>query len=214
MTMMNDIEMKCGACGKTSSQPVLLSTNTFGYADLDMRPPEMRRSTMNTWVMECPHCGYVSANLENEAGINDEFLKTDKYQTCDGFDFKGRLAGRFYRAHLIANELNDTEASFFNLLYCAWNCDDAKDSENACRIRKLALPYLDEMIESENERKNDWIVVKADLLRRTRQFDRLVSEYEGITTGEEMYDKIITFQIRKANLGDDGCYTVEDVVNE
>lgn len=38
---------KCAVCGKESEQITLASTNTFGSPDLDLRPPEMKRSTMS-----------------------------------------------------------------------------------------------------------------------------------------------------------------------
>ena len=58
MTIIKDIETECSVCGETTEQPVLMSTNSWGYPDLDLRPPEMQRSTMHVWIQECPHCGY------------------------------------------------------------------------------------------------------------------------------------------------------------
>lgn len=88
MTQIRSIEKKCSVCGKTAMYPVLLSTNCWGYPDLDFRPAEMQRSTMNTWLDECPHCGYVAVNIENELDISPEILKSDEYLTCEGSDFK------------------------------------------------------------------------------------------------------------------------------
>jgi hypothetical protein len=56
--------------------------------------------------------------------------------------------------------------------------------------------------------------MKADLLRRCGEFDQLIKEYSNITTDEEIINKVIKFQIQKANENDTTCYTVEDVVNE
>ena len=55
--------------------------------------------------------------------------------------------------------------------------------------------------------------MKADLLRRSGQFDRVVEEFKDVTIGEELHDKIINFQIEKAEKKDTSCYTVEDVIN-
>ena len=84
---MFDIDKKCPVCGKVSSHQVLGSTNTMDYPDLDLRPAEMQRSTMNTWLDECPHCGYVSGDFRNETSIDEEFLKSESYLTCDGIEF-------------------------------------------------------------------------------------------------------------------------------
>lgn len=211
MTMIDEIEIECGMCGEMSVQPVLLSTNTFGFPDLDLRPPSMQRETMNTWVMECPHCGYVAGRLNEESEVSPDFIKSERYLTCDGLEFKGKLAQRFYRNHLIMDEAGNVSASFRNLLHCAWDCDDKGDAKNARKVRKLALTYIDELIETADEGKNNLLVIKSDLLRRAGEFDSLIQEYENMTIGEEIYDAVIRFQIGKARLQDDACYTVEDV---
>jgi hypothetical protein len=54
----------CHVCGKASPQFGIGSTNAYGYADLDSRPPEMRRSTIGYWVHRCPVCGCCAADLE------------------------------------------------------------------------------------------------------------------------------------------------------
>ena len=212
MTMIRDIEMKCGACGKTSSQPVLLSTNCWGSPDLDLRPSEMKRSTMNMWVLECPHCGYVASDIEREPEIPMDFLKTEEYLTCDGFEFEGNIAKKFFKNYLISKQSSNIPGCFFNLLRCAWDCDDKKDVKNAIKIRKLALTYVDDAISQfEGDEKNNFLLIKADVLRRSGEFDKLVEEYKDLIIGEELLDRIITFQILKAREGDDACYTVEDV---
>ena len=188
MTMISNIKIECGVCGKESMQRALLSTNSFGTPDLDFRPPGMSRNTMNTWIFECPHCGYVASRLDEKPEIDSDFIKTDKYINCDGFEFEKDLAERFFKGYLIANEKDNTRESFFNLLHCAWACDDGEDIENARKIRKLSLGYLDEMIQMGGEEK--------------------------VILGDELLDKIITFQIIKARQKDDACYTVEDVNND
>ena len=211
MTIIRNFDQKCPVCGKLSSQPVLSSTNAMDYPDLDLRPAEMQRSTMSIWVLECPHCGYVSGNFKNETQITDDFLKSDSYQTCDGIEFIGKLSKRFYRAYLIAKESEDSVKCFFNLIHCAWDCDD-KNDPNATRIRKLAIEQFDNLDYDESERKN-YLAIKADLLRRSGEFDRLVEEFSDIRIGEEIYDDIIQFQIMKALKKDTECYTVGDVKN-
>lgn len=213
MTMIRDFEQKCSVCGKSSPQPVLLSTNTWGYPDLDMRPAEMRRSTMNTWIHECPHCGYVADNLEDEHELPEGFLKEDGYLSCDGHDFKSSLSKMFYRRYLIAKCESDVMMCFVSLRNCAWKCDDSED-ENASIIRRMALGYIDDLIENAGEDKNNLLVIKSDLLRRSGEFEKLVEEYENLTIGEEPHDSIIRFQLEKARVRDDSGYTVEDVVGQ
>lgn len=196
-------------CGHTSLQPMLAITNTMGYPDLDLRPAEMQRSTMNTWILECPHCGYAARNLGDELEAPKDLLKSESYLICDGYDFKGNLSPRFYRRHLIAKESNNIEECFYSLLYWAWTCDD-NDDENAAEIRKQAIPYIEEIIPHGNA--NNLIAIKADLLRRSRQYERLIDEYSNIYTDDETINRVLKFQIQKAMKHDSACYTVEDVV--
>lgn len=211
MTMIRDLDIKCSACGEMSSQPILFSTNSIGAPDLDLRPPEMQRSTMNTWLMECPHCGYISPKLDGELEISKDFLKTDRYINCDGLEFEWELAERFYRYYLICNEMNDESGSFYSLLHCAWICDDVEDVKNARKMRKMAIAHIDKLIRLDDEDKDTYLLIKADLLRRIGEFSQLIEEYKDLITGDELMDKIVKFQIMKSKEGDDTCYTVEDV---
>lgn len=213
MTMMDKFDIKCSVCGKPSPQWILMSTNSMGYPDLDLRPAEMQRSTMNTWISECPHCGYVAPSLEDELKISKEFLESEEYLTCEGYEFKGKLSKLFYKSYLISKRTNDASNCFFSLRNCAWDCDDHED-ENAVKIRKQALVYLDEIIKMDDEEKETFLVIKSDFLRRSGQFDQLINEYQNLTVGEELLDNIIRFEIEKAVEKDTGCYTVEDVVGE
>lgn len=208
MTIIRDLDQECPLCGKLSPQPMLSSTNTQDYPDLDLRPAEMQRSTMFMWVLECPHCGYVAPTFRRETKITEEFLKSESYMACDGIEFIGKLSKKFYRAYLIAKEEQNSTACFFNLLHCAWDCDD-KNDENAVKMRKLALDQFDDLKYDDEEKKN-YLAIKADLLRRSGQFDQLIEEFSDIVIGEEIYDNVIQFQIEKALEKDTKCYTVGD----
>lgn len=211
MTLINKMDIKCSICGEKSSQQVLLSTNSMGTPDLDLRSPGMQRDTMSTWIQECPHCGYVSSMLNEESEIPREFLESDEYVTCDGFEFQGKLSERFFKGYLISRQSDNIGDCFSNLRNCAWDCDDRKDMQNARNVRKLAIEYLDILIEKGGESKDDFILIKADFLRRSGEFSKLIEEYGDFAFGEEFLDRILTFHIIRAREGDDKRYTVADV---
>lgn len=213
MTQIRNLEKKCSVCGETSMYPVLMSTNCWGYPDLDFRPAEMQRSTMNTWLDECPHCGYVARNIEHELNISPEILKTDEYLTCEGKDFKNNLSKRFYRSYLISKARNDYVSAFYMLLYCVWKCDDSQD-ELAVEIRKLAVALFEKIDASNDDEKNRLQLIRADLLRRSLQFERLIEEYDDFKIEDEIMYSVIRFQLERAAKKDSACYTVEDVVEE
>lgn len=212
MTIINQFEKRCSVCGKTSMQPVLSSTNSGGYPDLDLRPAPMKRDTMNTWLMECPHCGYVAIRLENELEVSANLLKSDEYMTCDGHDFKSDLSKRFYRHYLISKAKKDYRSMFFSLLHCAWTCDDA-DDRLAVEIRKKAADSID-LFEADGDEKDNLKIMKADLLRRSLQFDRVADEFNDFKSDDDLLNSIIRFQIERALMKDSACYTVGYVKGE
>ena len=210
MTTVRDIDKKCAVCTKTSPQPVLMSTNTWGYPDLDLRPSEMQRSTMFTWLQECPHCGYVASDIENELEVSPDILKSDEYLTCEGNEFKSELSKRFYRHYLISKAEEDYGSEFLSLLHCAWTCDDA-DDDLAVQIRKLALKSIDKIDAESDEEKSNLKLIKADLLRRSLQFDEVIREFKDIAFEDELKNGTIAFQLELAAKKDSACYTIEDI---
>ena len=213
MTTVRNFDIKCAVCTKTSPQPVLTSTSTWGYPDLDLRPSEMKRSSMFAWLQECPHCGYVAGNLENELEVSSDLLKSDEYLTCEGYEFKSDLAKRFYRCHLISKAEKDYESEFLSLLHCAWKCDDAED-DLAVEMRKSALKSIDKIDTKTDGEKDNLKLIKADLLRRSLQFDELIQEFKDTTFEDELKDKVIAFQLELALKRDNACYTMEDIPKE
>lgn len=213
MTMPLDVTKRCFVCGSESPQTILASSNTFGGThDLDTRPPEMMRSTMHWWIQECPHCGYISYDLESETKIARDFLKSDRYTTCAGRNFQFSLAEQFYRQYLILLEEQDAGSAFSAALNAAWACDDCDTDENAVHCRLMALEQLDKVLTEPGCGKNeDLLTMRADLLRRTRQFDRLIAEYADQKFENDLLNKIIAFQLEKAKNQDTLCYRMEDV---
>ena len=234
MTTYASQKYQCSVCGTVSEFKVLASTNSFGYPDLDLRPAPMKRWTMDAWIQECPECGYVSGNISNHTEISPEFLKSEAYRSCDGLNFKSELAALFYRQYMIRMKSKFGGGAFDAVLHAAWCCDDADDPENARHCRELAIPLLTEDIESEKayaddiiadqaqspdpdpwvkdslEKLNNLLIMKADLLRRAGQFDRMITEYENVRFSEPLLDKILAFEIEKAKQQDTNRYTVRD----
>lgn len=213
MTIIRDLDQDCSVCGKSSPQPALFSTNSWGYPDLDFRPAPMQRDTMFSWLAECPHCGYVASQLDDELEILEDFLKSEAYLTCDGNEFISDVARRFYRRFMIEREIGNDYQSFLNLQRCAWSCDDNEDPL-AEKIRLLAMQYLDDVISQEPEDVDSYLLIKADFLRRTSQFDKLIEEFKDTAFEDERYTQIIRFQVLKAGESDSDCYTGKDVFEE
>ena len=200
------------------------STNSFGSPDLDLRPPQMQRGTMGEWVQQCPACGYVSGKIDNDPGkVTKKWLKSKAYTHSDGIDFRSGLADQFYKFYKISILNDNTEKAFFALLHAAWACDDCEDTANAVRCRSMAVPLLNQVTEEltsgqgdpeedDSDKKDNLLLIKADLLRRSGQFETLLSEYASRHFENEIMNKVLAFQLAKASEKDTACYTVQYAV--
>ncbi len=215
MSTHHFIEGKCAVCGAEVKYAILGSTNQFGSPDLDGRPSEMARSTMGSWVHECPNCGYVSDLLSDPTIVTRESLDSEEYRGCGGLPFDSFIAERFYKDYLICREEGNHLAAFSSILCAAWDCDDNKNEECAVRCRELAAACFDDAVkECEDSHARDSMrVIKADVLRRSGHFHEMISEYSGLTFDDKDSNAILEFQLAKAREGDTGCYRMSDVID-
>lgn len=164
---------------------------------------------MRYWIQECPHCGYISGALSDETSISNEYLKSEEYIKCNNANLPTDLAKGFYKYYLLNMKEENPKDAFLAALHTAWICDDKSDESNAYNCRLLALEQL-EIILKEDAPEVHW-VVKADLLRRTGQFDRLITEYGDKEFEDNLLNEIVSFEIARAKEKDTSCYRVADV---
>lgn len=189
----------------------MASSNTFGGTpDLDLRPAEMMRSAMSWWIQECPHCGYISSSLDDKTSVARKWLRQEAFTTTGGRKFLSKLAAQFYKYYLINVADNNEKSAFYAALHTAWACDDECETENAIHCRQCALAELEKILANPNT-PEDMHVVKTDLLRRTGQFDALISDYTGKQFSKNLLSQIVAFQIEKARQDDTQCYRIQDV---
>lgn len=197
MTTMYQDTVKCYVCGKESKQTVLGSTNSFGSSDLDLRPPEMMRGTMEYWAHECPYCGYIAKNIDLGTVVTEAWLARVEFINANNIEFKSELAKRCYKEYLINLEDENIYKAFAVILNAAWACDDAQDIGNAVLCRNLALDLIDELIEKEDD-PSTLMLQKIDLLRRSNQFNKALGEFSGISMDKDLLQDILDFQLEKA----------------
>lgn len=209
MSKLITMPKQCAVCNQLSQHQVVGSTSTFGAMDLDTRPPAMARHTMGCWIQVCPHCGYVSDDIARVRRTSPAVVFTEEYKTVDGYPLH-KLASDFYRHAMVAHEDKDASKEFFAYLRAAWACDDKSDAENAIVCRQAALKVLDANAAGDilpNDGTHD--IVRADLLRRTGQFDA-VQQYSGKRTEDCFLYHILQYQVQLANKKDDKCHTVDE----
>lgn len=207
MTTINHRYVKCTICGGFAKQMVITSTNCFGgTSDLDSRPPQMMRSTMDLWIQQCPYCAYTSDDLDDPTGVTREFIESEEYQGCEGHSFASELAVQFYRSYMIKKADEKLEAAFYAALHGAWACDDAGDVEMAVLCRLKALELFD-LVDTLGVMEDDFLV-KLDLLRRTGQFEAVEALLAEKTFSREENQKIAAFQLELARQKDTKCYRI------
>ena len=58
---------------------------------------------------------------------------------------------------------------------------------------------------------DDRRIIRADLLRKTRQFKRLLREYTEVQFDKNLLNRMVRFQIQLAEKKDTATYTVADL---
>lgn len=218
MTTINEIPIKCPVCKEKFNMTVIMSTNTMDYADLDLRPAEMQRSTMYISINECPNCGYAEFDFSREPKIKREYLESEEYQSCEGIEFKSERSKPFYKAYLINRKEENIQNELNFLMHSIWSCDDSEDCENARKLRRIACQLL-ETILSNIEKHKEWadkdtlMLIKSDLMRRGEMFDELIEEYGTVSFEDTLLNNINQFQIKKAKEKDSARYTIGTVIS-
>ena len=209
MTTMFNRDVRCASCDAVSSQTLLGSTNTFGAPDLDLRPPPMKRETMNTWVQHCAKCGYCASDLSTRQGDLTLMLLAD-YQGVLKDERYPKLA-RYFLAQAMLNE--GTLSSGWSRLRAAWCCDDAGQRDLAAECRRSASRVFLKFKAFEGEEAITRCAVTVDVLRRAGEFDQaraLIAELEAVKL-PEMVGQILRFQRSLADQQDVSCKKVSDV---
>ena len=212
MTLVARIDVPCGHCGQTSEQAVLRTTNAFGSPDLDFRPPEMRRSTMDTWLQLCPHCGYCAADL-SQPPADAAVLQSEPYRMALQRQDVPELARRFL-AYAVASRPSDPAGAARAFVHAAWVCDDAGRVEQAAECRQRAAegfrrckPFAD------NEQDFVTGAILVDVLRRCGQFAEASSECVALLAAQGVpgvLPKVLQFQQRLIAQADTGVYRIAD----
>ncbi|GAB4176096.1 MAG: hypothetical protein Kow00108_11420 [Calditrichia bacterium] len=220
MTTSIKISKKCSVCDKTSEHEELTSTNSFGSPDLDLRPPEMKRSTMNLWIQCCPHCGYCAPDISGYVlDFVPDIVKSEAYQEQLKDKKYPELANWFLcSAMLLEREKKYEEAGQY-CLNAAWACDDAEEEEEAVQCRKKAIEFLKmakEAKQSFSQKPGEEEALLADLYRRTSQFDLAIQICnEGIKEQpQDQLVKILKYQIELCRKRDNTCHRIEEALGE
>ena len=222
MTMYVMEMCTCGVCGKETEVSCLSSYTRCGGCDLDSRPPMMHRFTLDLTV--CDHCGYVDEDIADGKPELLEYLKSDKYKTCDDFKPRNKEVKQYLRYALIQAYMHNTENEFYAYLNAAWVYDDLVrskptnqqyiDGAYECRIR--AIKAVNDLLTSDKEVKDIETLkcIKADLLRRVEKYDEVIKEYQNEVFENQLINQIIKFEIELCKKKDHAVHNIAEIKNE
>jgi pentatricopeptide repeat protein len=210
MTSYYEKQVVCGACGHSFAFQDLNSTNTLGAPDLDMRPAEMQRSTMQTWVQRCRKCGFCARDVS----VFDERMRS----VLADPEYQARvrdhtLLSRFACAGMLAEAAGNSTDAGWHYLSAAWDADDRDLDLHARYHRNLAADaFLRVLADGKTfiEEKGASEAVVVDCLRRAGRSDEAEKLLDqALTAGcGEAIAGVLEFQRDLIRRGDRGAHVV------
>lgn len=206
--------MKCNICGRENEVTILALASNEGTADLDFRPPEVRRSAMPLWVHKCDYCRNVFSTSEPMPEYEEKYIDSKEYVNCAGIAGLPELGKRFVKLALIYQHCKEYKKAGDAFLSAAWACDDERMDVTAIICRKRALSCYNEVdVSALAKRELPELELRiVDILRRSGMFREAVAFAKQMRFQKEQNILIQRFQIEKAEAGDKKCYRLEDVM--
>jgi len=219
MTTISMKKVRCWLCESENKFTVVGSTNATGSSDLDVRPPEMRRSTMFAWVQRCPECGYCATDLAAPRPEAADVVSAKEYKRqLDDPTYPG-LANSFLCEALIDSACRDYSAATWALIRAAWVCDDSGRPDQAVVCRQRAaemLPVAEEHGQQIAKPEGASTAILVDLLRRSGRLDdarKAIAARRDMST-EGGIVRILDFQAALIDKKDMLCHTIAEAFGE
>jgi hypothetical protein len=219
MTLSDCTTKKCALCGEESSHGSLFTTNAFGSCDLDLRPPEMERSTIWMWVQMCPSCGYCASDISEPIKKASEVVNSDSYkQQLNNSEFP-KLANSFLCFSSIQEASGKYANAGWSCVHAAWACDDAQAEVGSKKCREKAVLLFQKAKQARQKFGKDQDaehLLFVDLLRRSGQLDlALKTCEEGLSKNlKDEILNILRFQEQLINKSDIACHTVDETIKK
>lgn len=205
--------MECNICGRMNEITILAMGTSEGTADLDFRPPEVRRSAMPLWVHKCDYCRNVFSTTDPMPEYDEKYTDSKEYVNCANIAGLNEIGKRFVKLALIYQHCKEYRKAGDAFLCAAWSCDDEKLDVTAIVCRKRALTCYNEVDVSKIPKRElpELKLRIVDVLRRAALFEEAAVFAGKLKFRTEQYIKIQEFQIARAKAGDKKCYKLEDI---
>lgn len=199
MTTLHQKKAQCAVCGTEAEYTEIRSTNSFGSPDLDMRPPEMKRSTIFAWIQRCPGCGYCAPDVSKATSKTPSVVRSPEYVRQLADSTFPELANSFLCKSLLDVESAGYSEAAWSLIHAAWACDDAMKNIQARTCRSNAADMIGNAVENgQNITDQDGLdtAIRVDLLRRAGRLDeaRQLIQTQRTAITEGIILKMLDFQ--------------------
>jgi hypothetical protein len=194
-----------------------MSTSTFGDTDLDLRPPELERSTLSVWLQECPNCGFVSSDLSAPEAVQ-EVMATERFTHLQNCALSGTFIGRCLKRSFLDERLANLEDAAEHALWAAWSADDA-DSQAAVEYRSKAANLLLEaaaLLPTESIESVTTKTRTVDILRRAGRWEEAIGLADALLLKDDLdptLRSVVAFGRRLAQARDRSGHTVRDALS-
>ena len=179
----------CAICGTRCRPPFRTPTAELA-PDLDGRPGEPARSSLERWIALCPTCGAAAPDLAALPAEAGSIIRRDDYVA---------EPDRFLRWSLLAAALGDPAASAEAILQAAWLREDKGEDASPLR-RRAAAAWQGAPLR------------RIDILRRAgamAEADALAADLTGL---DEDQGRILAFQRDRIAAADSARYAISSAL--
>ena len=199
-------QVACGVCGRESRQPPFRIPPPEQAPDLDLRPGEPVRSTMQRWLQECPHCHYTAPAIARAHPGAAAAVSAAPFRALIQDASHPPLARRFLAWAHVLEETGALHAAAEATLQAAWVADDAgkPDLARAWRQDAVALWRSGPPLDAEQT------VRVVDALRRSEAWDdaeATAAELARLSLPEAV-SQVIALERRLIAVQDSGRHSV------
>lgn len=219
-TTIHPEKVKCGNCGEENTVNVVGSTNQMQAPDLDLRPGEMMRSTLEYQVNECGKCHYCAPDLGEKPGSEAAKKVIAQPMPGKGLEFRFARAAEIARAD--AEAAKDEEAAvekhcIAGLLFlrAAWACDDAEKNAEATGYRRQCAAELEKVIAYKEKQDGElplgFMLMLCDVCRRAGDFERAERAAQRVANHRSREQRIAEFQLELCRQKKTDRHTLNEV---
>ena len=129
----------CAVCGTTVAVDSSSLPEPSEPPDFDTRPGEPLRSTLPSWIQQCPECGYAADDIARAVDSVPELVRSNDFDLVRSDETIPPSAKPFLCYAFLLDKLRQPSDAGWSCLHAAWACDDAGAGNSAIACRSNAV---------------------------------------------------------------------------